>query len=110
MSEHPARESSANGEPGPTAPAAEPSGSLAGTPPSTRDLPPAAQMLVVDARTVVLIGTLAFTLVLVGLLPFWAWLGHHDHRVWLWTALSGAVLGLVGLVLIRKHSSEGRLG
>jgi hypothetical protein len=71
---------------------------------------PAAQMLSVDARKVILLGTVGFFLAFLVLLPFWGWLGAHDHRVWLWTALAGGVLGLVSLPLIHKHSAEGRLG
>jgi uncharacterized membrane protein YfcA len=68
------------------------------------------QMLSVDARKVVFIGTSLFFVAFLALLPFWSWLGEHQHRVWLWTALSGAVLGLLALPLIRKHTGEGRLG
>jgi len=67
-------------------------------------------MLSVDARKVILIGTILFAVAAVALLPFWNWLGDHDHRVWFWTALSGAVMGVVSLPLIRKHTGEGRLG
>lgn len=68
------------------------------------------EMLSVDARRVVLAGTAAFALAFVLLLPFWSWLGDHGHRVWLWTALSGTVLGLLALPLVRKHTDQGRLG
>jgi hypothetical protein len=67
-------------------------------------------MLSVNARKVVFIGTSLFFVTFLVLLPFWSWLGEHQHRVWLWTALSGAVLGLLALPLIRKHTGEGRLG
>ncbi len=67
-------------------------------------------MLSVNARTVMLIGTGLFGLAFLVLLPFWSWLGEHGHRVWLWTALAGAVLGLMSLPLVRKHTGEGRLG
>jgi hypothetical protein len=70
----------------------------------------AARMLSVDARKVVLLGTVLFFAAFVVLLPFWTWLGNHGHRVWLWTALSGGILGLIALPLIRKHTGEGRLG
>ncbi|HEY0169276.1 MAG TPA: DUF2530 domain-containing protein [Jatrophihabitans sp.] len=90
---------SRTGKPGPpTAPA------------STPDGPNDVQMLSVNARRVVLAGTAAFGLAFVVLLPFWSWLGEHDHRVWLWTALAGTVLGLLALPLVRKHTGEGRLG
>ena len=70
----------------------------------------AAQMLAVDARRVVLVGFGLFLLAFLALLPFWSWLGAHGHRVWLWTALAGTVLGLLALPLISKHTGEGRLG
>jgi hypothetical protein len=69
-----------------------------------------ARMLAVDARPVVLTGTAVFFVTFVVLLPFWSWLGEHGHRVWLWTALAGWVLGVLSLPLIRKHTGEGRLG
>jgi hypothetical protein len=64
--------------------------------------------VLVDSRRVVLFGTALWTLGFVVLLPFYGWLGRHDHRIWLWTCLAGALLGLVGLVLVRKHRGEGR--
>lgn len=67
-------------------------------------------MLRVDARRVVLVGFGLFLLAFLALLPFWNWLGTHGHRVWLWTALAGTVLGLLALPLISKHTGEGRLG
>ncbi len=67
-------------------------------------------MLSVNARKVVFIGTALFLAAFVVLLPFWNWLGEHQHRVWLWTALAGGVLGLLALPLVRKHTGEGRLG
>jgi hypothetical protein len=70
----------------------------------------AAKMISVDARKVVLLGTALFFAAFVVLLPLWSWLGDHGHRVWLWTALSGTVMGLAALPLIRKHTGEGRLG
>jgi hypothetical protein len=66
------------------------------------------QPVQVDSRRIVLIGTALWTLGFLGLLPFWGWLGRHDHRVWLWTCLAGALLGALGLVLVRKHRGEGR--
>jgi hypothetical protein len=78
--------------------------------PARPDQDVAAQMLTVDARRVILLGTGLFLLAFLALLPFWGWLGRHDHRVWLWTALAGTVLGLLALPLIRKHTGEGRLG
>ncbi|MCW2541034.1 MAG: hypothetical protein JWN95_2759 [Frankiales bacterium] len=70
----------------------------------------AQQMLTVNARLVIAIGTALFFVAFVVLLVFWSWLGRHDHRVWLWTALTGWVLGLLAMPLIGKHRAEGRLG
>jgi hypothetical protein len=67
--------------------------------------PPAVQ---IDARRVVLAGTALWFVGFVALLPFWTWLGEHDHRVWLWTCLAGALLGLFGYTLMGKHRREGR--
>ncbi|MBV9823678.1 MAG: DUF2530 domain-containing protein [Actinobacteria bacterium] len=66
--------------------------------------------MAVDGRRVLLVGTCLFALAFLLLLPFWSWLGEHQHRVWLWTALAGAVLGVLGSLLVRKHAGEGRLG
>lgn len=62
----------------------------------------------IDARRVVAAGTLLWLLGFLALLPFWGWLGTHHHRVWLWTCLAGAVLGVVGYLLMAKHRREGR--
>ena len=62
----------------------------------------------VNSRRVVLIGTAIWFVAFLALLPFYGWLGRHDHRVWLWTCLAGSVLGLCGAALMRKHRSEGR--
>jgi len=67
-------------------------------------------MLAVNAWPVLLVGTSLFLLGFLALLPFWSWLGEHGHRVWLWTALAGTVLGLLAMPLVRKHTGEGRLG
>lgn len=67
--------------------------------------PPAVQM---NARRIVAVGTGLFFVAFVVLLPFYGWLGAHDHRLWLWTCLAGWVLGLVGEVLMIKHRRDGR--
>jgi hypothetical protein len=71
----------------------------------TRARPAAVQA---NPRPVIFVGTAAFFIGFVVLLPFYGWLGEHDHRVWLWTCLAGWVLGLAGLALMRKHRREGR--
>jgi fatty acid desaturase len=70
----------------------------------------ARRMLRVDARPVVYTGIALFSTAFLVLLPFWSWLGRHGHRGWLWTALAGALLGLLSLPLIARHSRQGRLG
>lgn len=67
--------------------------------------PPPVQM---NARRIVAFGTAAFFLAFVVLLPFWGWLGRHDHRLWLWTALAGWLLGLAGLTIMLRHRRLGR--
>lgn len=67
-------------------------------------------MISVDARRVVLLGTIAFGAVFLALLPAWFWLGSHHHRVWLWTALVGALLGIASLPLVSRHKRLGRQG
>ncbi|HEY8828725.1 MAG TPA: DUF2530 domain-containing protein [Jatrophihabitantaceae bacterium] len=67
--------------------------------------PPAVQ---INARRITAIGTAIFFVAFLALLPFYSWLGRHDHRVWLWTSLAGGILGLLGYTIMRKHRSEGR--
>jgi hypothetical protein len=67
--------------------------------------PPAVQ---INARRIVAIGTALFFLGFLVLLPFYCWLGRHDHRLWLWTCLAGALLGVLGYSIMRRHRGEGR--
>jgi hypothetical protein len=67
--------------------------------------PPAAQM---NTRRIVAVGTGLFFLAFLALLPFYRWLGEHHHRVWLWTCLAGALLGIAGWSIMVKHKHEGR--
>jgi hypothetical protein len=67
--------------------------------------PPAVQM---NARRIVAIGTLLWFIAFVVLLPFYGWLGRHDHRIWLWTCLAGWLLGLVGWSIMNRHRGMGR--
>jgi uncharacterized membrane protein YfcA len=67
--------------------------------------PPAVQM---DTRRIVVVGTALFFVAFVVLLPFYGWLGEHHHRLWLWTALAGWVLGIIGWSIMVKHRREGR--
>ncbi|PZS27994.1 MAG: DUF2530 domain-containing protein [Pseudonocardiales bacterium] len=67
--------------------------------------PPAVQ---INARRITAIGTALFFVGFLVLLPFYSWLGRHDHRVWLWTCLAGGFLGLLGYSIMRRHRDEGR--
>lgn len=67
--------------------------------------PPAVQ---INARRIVMVGTAIYFVAFLVLLPFYGWLGRHDHRVWLWTCLAGAVLGVLGYLIMRRHRDEGR--
>jgi len=67
--------------------------------------PPALQ---INARRITAVGTALFFVGFLVLLPFWGWLGEHDHRVWLWTCLAGGILGLFGYSIMRRHRTEGR--
>ncbi len=67
--------------------------------------PPAVQ---INTTRVVAVGTAAFFLAFVVLLPCYGWLGDHGHRIWLWTCLAGAVLGLMGWSLMVRHRRLGR--
>jgi uncharacterized protein DUF2530 len=67
--------------------------------------PPAVQ---INSRRITLAGTALFFAAFVVLLPFYGWLGDHDHRVWLWTCLAGAIQGLLGYAIMRRHRGEGR--
>ena len=69
-----------------------------------------AQPMQVDSQRVLLIGTGIWLLALIVLLPLWDWLGRHDHRTWLWTCVAGVGLGLIGILLARRHRSQGRTG
>ena len=62
----------------------------------------------VDSWRVVAVGTAIWFAGFVVLLPFYGWLGRHDHRIWLWTCLAGWILGLIGLPLVRRHRGQGK--
>ncbi|WP_101258830.1 DUF2530 domain-containing protein [Streptomyces barkulensis] len=45
-----------------------------------------------------------FTLFLVQL-PFYGWFDDHDRTWWLWTCLTGGVLGLYGIWFVRRREA-----
>jgi hypothetical protein len=67
--------------------------------------PPAVR---INARRIVMIGTAIWFVGFVALLPFYGWLGRHEHRIWLWTCLAGWILGCIGYAIMRRHRAEGR--
>jgi Protein of unknown function (DUF2530) len=62
----------------------------------------------VDSARVVAAGTALWALAALCLLPFYSALGRSGHRIWLWTCLAGVALGVVGLLIIRRHRGLGR--
>ncbi len=62
----------------------------------------------INARRIVLAGTLLWFVAFVVLLPFYGWLGDHHHRIWLWTCLAGWILGLLGWSTMSRHRRAGR--
>jgi hypothetical protein len=67
------------------------------------------QPVPVDPAPIVWAGTAIWFVGFIVLLPMWSWLGHHDHRIWLWTCLAGGLLGLLGTVLLGRHRRAGRV-
>lgn len=67
--------------------------------------PPPVQM---NARRIVAVGTAIWFVAFVALLPFYGWLGRHDHRIWLWTCLAGWILGIIGWSIMMRHRTMGR--
>jgi hypothetical protein len=63
----------------------------------------------VDSDRIVFIGTALWTLGFLVLLPFYGELGRHGHRIWLWTCLAGAGVGLFGYLITRRHRAAGRI-
>jgi Na+-transporting NADH:ubiquinone oxidoreductase subunit NqrB len=68
-------------------------------------IPPAAS---IRSVRVALLGTVAFGVAFLVLLPFAGRLGDDGHRIWLWTCLAGFIEGLFGLTLTRRHRRAGR--
>ena len=61
----------------------------------------------INARRIVAVGTALWFVAFVVLLPFWGWLGRHDHRIWLWTCLAGWLLGLLGWLIMTGTGAHG---
>ncbi|MCW2604116.1 MAG: integral rane protein [Pseudonocardiales bacterium] len=63
----------------------------------------------VDAARIVAAGTALWAVAFVVLLPFWSRLSDAGNLFWLWTCLCGTALGLLGIIVIRRHRGEGRV-
>jgi hypothetical protein len=74
----------------------------------SRVLRPPPTPLHVDARLVIAVGTALWAVGAIVLAIGWTWVDDHNHELWLWTSLAGTGLGLLGLLLMGKHRSEGR--
>lgn len=67
----------------------------------------------VDVFKIVLIGTVLYAIAFLIMLPFHTSLSNAGHPRWVWIALSGVVLGLMGLVItfrrarrLQKHDDQ----
>lgn len=65
----------------------------------TRELQP----MEVDLGRIVLIGTVLYAIVAIVFLPLQSTLSHDGHGRWPWVAVSGAVLGLLGFVYVKRR-------
>ena len=67
----------------------------------------------VDVFKIVLVGTILYAIAFLIMLPFHTSLRNDGHGRWVWIALSGAALGLMGLVItyrrarrLQKHDDQ----
>ncbi len=63
---------------------------------------PVTPLDVTGVRTVA-IGTIAWAIAFLALLPFYGTLEDHDRLWWLWTCLAGVGLGVLGLEYCRRR-------
>ncbi|MCH5675887.1 DUF2530 domain-containing protein [Streptomyces gilvus] len=50
-------------------------------------------------------GTILWFVLFLAQLPFYGWFDDHGHTWWLWTCLTGGVLGLYGVWFVRKRDA-----
>lgn len=60
----------------------------------------------VDGLRTAVVGTVAWAVAFVVLLVLRPRLEEHGHGWWVWTAAAGTLLGLVGLVLLRRRRAH----
>ena len=78
-------------------------------PPRPREVQP----MEVDVFRIVLVGTILYAVAFLIMIPFHTSLQNAGHGRWPWIALSGTVLGLMGLVItfrrarrLQKHDDQ----
>lgn len=76
---------------------------------ATGELPPLPPVKAGLAHAVVP-GTIIFFIVFVVLLVALDWVRQNDHLLWLWTALAGWILGLIGLAIYSWQRRAARRG
>lgn len=65
------------------------------------------QPLDVGGVRTMLVGTIAWGIAVVVMLPFWATLRDSGRSWWMWTAMAGFGIGLLGLEYCRTRASHG---
>ena len=53
----------------------------------------------------VVTGTVIWSLLFLGQLPFYGWFEDGGHTWWLWTCAAGAGLGLLGVWIVRRRDA-----
>ncbi len=72
---------------------------------TTHKMAPVEPLDVNGVRTMA-VGTALWTVVLVGLLPFWSTLDASGRTWWIWTALAGVGIGLLGFEYCRSRTTR----
>ena len=62
----------------------------------------------IDSGKVGMVGTAIWFAALVVMLLGHGWLREHHHTDWLWTAVAGTILGVLGSSLAARHRRAGR--
>lgn len=68
--------------------------------------PPVPEPMEVNDVLIVTVGTALFAVAFLVMLPFHTSLEHAGHGRWPWIALSGALLGLVGIAYCRRRAAR----
>lgn len=68
--------------------------------------PPAPEPMEVNDVLIVTVGTVLFAIAFVVMLPFHTSLEHAGHGRWVWIALAGALVGMIGIVYCRRRAAQ----